>query len=76
MFIDIVSTKVTNSTPTNVTYTVSINSGNEKVRYKIVCYILHTVLLVIILLFIIATIWYHYGKHRSKLKKTYFKLKI
>ena len=76
MFIDIVSTKVINSTPTNVTCTVSINSGNEKVRYKIVCYILHTVLLVIILLFIIATIWYHYGKHRSKLKKTYFKLKI
>ena len=32
MFIDIVSTKVINSTPTNVTCTVSINSGNEKVR--------------------------------------------
>ena len=35
------------------------------------CYTLHTVLLVIILIFIIAIICYHYTKHRPKLKKTY-----
>ena len=32
------------------------------------CYILRTVLLVIILLFIIAITCYHYAKHKSKLK--------
>ena len=32
-------------------------------------YILHTVLLVIILQFIIAIIYYHYAKHRSKQNK-------
>ena len=35
---------------------VSINSDVEKVRYKIDCYILHTVLLGIILLLIITMI--------------------
>ena len=30
------------------------------------CYTFHTVLLVIILLFIIAIICYHYAKHRSQ----------
>ena len=44
---------------------------NKKVRYKMDCYILQKVLLVIILLFIIAIICYHYAKHRLKLKKTY-----
>ena len=33
------------------------------------CYILHTVFLVIILLFIIAIICYDYSKDRSKIKK-------
>ena len=37
------------------------------------CYILHTVLLVIILLFIIAIICYHYAELRSK---KYIVLKI
>ena len=46
---DIVSTKMTNTIATNV----SINSDDKKVRY---CYILHTVLLVIILLLIITII--------------------
>ena len=32
-------------------------------------YILSTALLVVILLFTIASICYHYAKHRSKLKK-------
>ena len=45
---DIVSTKMTNTIATNV----SINCHSKKVRYKIDCYILHTVLLVIILLLI------------------------
>ena len=35
------------------------------------CYTLQTVLLMIMLLFIIAIICYHYAKHRSKPKKIY-----
>ena len=53
---------------TIVTSTVSINSEDRKVRYKRDCYILHTILLVIILLCIITIICYIYAKHRSKLK--------
>ena len=60
----IVSIKVADTIATNV----SINSDSKKVRYKINCYILHTVLLVIILLLIITIICYHYAKHRSKQK--------
>ena len=44
---DIVSTKMTNTIATNVTK----NCHSKKVRHKIDCYILHTVLLVIILLY-------------------------
>ena len=33
------------------------------------CYTLHTVLLVIILVFIMAIICYYYAKHRPKQKK-------
>ena len=40
----------------------------KKVRYKIDCYFLHTVLLVIILLLVIAITCCHYAKHRSKLQ--------
>ena len=65
---DIVLTNVANTITTNVTIIVSINF-HKKVRYKIDCYILHTILLVIILLLIIAIICYRYAKHRSKLKK-------
>ena len=39
--------------------TVSTNFQNKKRRYKMGCYILHTVLLLIILLFIIAVVCYH-----------------
>ena len=39
--------------------TVSTNFQNKKGRYKMDCYILHTVLLLIILLFIIAIVCYH-----------------
>ena len=53
---------------TSVVSTVSINSDDKKVRYKMDCYIMLMVLLVIILLFIIAIICSHYGKHRSKQK--------
>ena len=48
----IVSMMITNTIAANV----SINSDVEKVRYKIDCYILHTVLLGIILLLIITII--------------------
>ena len=57
--LDIVSTKVVNSITINVTNTVSINRHIKKIRYKMDCYILQTVLVVIILLFIITIISYH-----------------
>ena len=56
--------KKSNTIATNV----SINFHNEKVRYKLDCYISHTILLVIILLLIITIICYDYAKHRSKQK--------
>ena len=51
---DIASTQMTNTTAT----TVSTNSDDKKVRYKIDDYILDTVLSSITLLLIIAIIWY------------------
>ena len=60
----IISANVVNTISANA----STNSDGKKVRDRMDCYILHKVLLVIILLFIIAIICYHYGKHRSKLK--------
>ena len=65
---DTVSTKMTNAIATNVMSTILTNYDNKKVRYKIDCYILHTVLLAIILLLIITIVCYHYAKHRSKQK--------
>ena len=65
---DLVPRNVANTILANVTSTMLTNSDDKKVRYKIDYYIMHTVLLVIILLFIIAIICYHYGKHRSKQK--------
>ena len=62
--IDIVSIKMTNIIATNVTK----NCHREKVRYKIDCYIFHTVLLVIMLPLIITIICYHNVKHSSKQK--------
>ena len=58
---DIVSTKKRNTIARNV----SINSDDKKVRYKIDCCILDTVLLVITLLLVITIICYHYAKNRS-----------
>ena len=66
---DSASKIVTNTIPTSVTSIASINSDDKKVRYKMDYYILYTVSLVIILLFIIAIICYHYAKHRSKQKR-------
>ena len=64
----IVSTKMANTIATNVTSTASVNCHSKNVRYKIDCYILHTVLLAIILLLIISIICYHYAKRRSKIE--------
>ena len=47
------STKKTNTITTNITTTALINCHSKKVRY---CYILHTVLLMIILL-LMTVIW-------------------
>ena len=58
---DIVSTEKTNTIATNV----STNSDGKKVRYKMDCYILHTVLLVITLSMIITIICYHYAKLKN-----------
>ena len=54
-FMDIVLTKKTNTIATNVTSTTSIKCHSKKARD---CYILHTVLLVIMLLLIITIICY------------------
>ena len=62
---NIVSTKMINTVAISTT---SITYHSKKVRYKIDCNILHTGLLVIILLLIIAIISYHYAKNRSKQK--------
>ena len=43
-----------------LTSTTAINVYNKSVTYNMNYYILHTFLLVIILLFIIAMIFYHY----------------
>ena len=59
---DSVSRNVTNTISTTVTSTVSINSDDTKVRYKLNCYILHTFLLVTRLLFMITISCYHYAK--------------
>ena len=54
---------------TSVKKTVSTSFYNKAVRYKINCYIMHTVLLVVILLFIIVFTCYHFAKNRSKQKR-------
>ena len=59
---DIVSTKKTNTITPNVTNTASINHRRKKVRN---CYILRTVLLLIILLLTITVICYHYAKQKG-----------
>ena len=71
--IDTVSTNVVNTVSRNKTNTistnVSTNFNGKNIRLKMDCYILHTVLLVTVLLFIITIICYHYTKHRLKTLK-------
>ena len=70
VFMDIVSTKKTNTIEikmantiaTNITSTTSINCHSKKISD---CYILHTVLLVTILLLIIIINCYHYAKQKG-----------
>ena len=59
---DNMSTKKTNTIPTNVMSTASINCHSKKVRN---CYIFPTVLLMIIILLKIPVICYHYGKQKG-----------
>ena len=65
---DIVSTNVTIIISAKVTSTILTNSDDTQARSKMDCYILHTALLVIILLFIIANICYQYAEHRQNKK--------
>ena len=50
---------MTDTIPTNAMTTMSTNSVGKSLRYKIDCYFLYTVLLVIISLVIIAIAYYH-----------------
>ena len=65
---------VTDSASTNVTISrkvaspVSISTIDKKGRYKMDSYILYTSLLVTILLFMIAIVFYRYEKHNPKQK--------
>ena len=61
---DSAPTNVTNTILTNITSTVLVNSDDKKVKYKMDCYILYIVLLVIILPLIIAIIWCHYTEQK------------
>ena len=58
--LDSVSTNTTNNLPVSITNTIptniTTNYEDKKVRYKIDCYILHAILLVIVLLFVTAII--------------------
>ena len=66
---NISSTKMKNAIATNATSTTSsINYRNKEVGHKVNCYIPNTVLLLIILRFIIAIMFYQYAMHRSNLK--------
>ena len=60
---------VSKNVKTDVTSTVSINIHNKKFRYKLDCYILQMVLVLVTFLFVIAFVCYHYTKHRSKQKR-------
>ena len=60
-FMDIVSTKNTNTIATYVTK----NCHSKKVKYEFDCYILHRVLLAIMLLLIITIICYYYAKQKD-----------
>ena len=63
--LDVVFTKTTNTIATNV----SVNCHIKNKTYKIGCFILRTVLLVMILLLIITNICYHFTNQSLKLEK-------
>ena len=64
-----IPTNIRNTIPTNVMSTMAINSDNKKVRYKMDRYNLNMFLLVILLLFKVPIICYHYIKNRLKQKR-------
>ena len=64
---NISSTKMTNAIAINAASTMSINYCNKEVKHKVNCYVLNTVLLLIILRFIIAIMYYQYGMQRKNL---------
>ena len=61
--INTIPTNMANTISSNVSGTTSANSDCKKIRYKVSCYISHTVLLLILLLFLVTIISYHYAKH-------------
>ena len=64
---DIVTTNMTNTVTENMTNTVSIDvTSTVSPNSEMYCYILHTFLLMIILLFIIAFTCYHFTKQKTK----------
>ena len=64
---DSVPTNVTNTIITNIASAVLVNSDDKKVKYKMDCYILYIVLLVIMLPLIIAIIWCHYTEKKKRI---------
>ena len=67
---DSASTNVSCTVPMYAKNIVPTNFDDKKVRHKMDCCILHTVLLVVILLFIVAIIYCYYTNHGSKHKNT------
>ena len=60
-----IPTNMTNTMSTNITCTVSTNSDDKNARYKIIdCYILHSVLLVIVSLLLTDIVCFHYIKQK------------
>ena len=67
---------MTNAIVIDATSTMSINYCNKEVKHKVNCYVLNTVLLLIMLRFIITIMCYQYGMHRFKSKKYFDVLAI
>ena len=59
---NLVSAKMANTIATNIVSTASLNCHSKKVRD---CFILHTVLLLIILLSITIIVCYYYAKQKG-----------
>ena len=63
---DSVSKNISCSVLINAEKITSTNFDDQKIRYKMDFCILHTVLLGLVLLFLIAAIFCHYTKHSAK----------